>query len=81
MAASKVTAQNQTSVPADVRKRLGIGPGSELLWEIRGDTAVVSARRSTLDEIHQITARRPVKKASLREIRAGIAAGAARGRR
>ena len=80
-AASRVTAQNQTSVPADVRKRLGIGPGSELYWEIRGDTAVVSARRSTLDQIHRITARRKVKRASLSEIRKGIIAGATSGRR
>ena len=81
-AASRVTAQNQTSVPADVRKRLGIGPGSELYWEIRGDTAVVSARRSTLDKIHRITARRKVKRAaSLSQIRKGIIAGATSGRR
>jgi AbrB family looped-hinge helix DNA binding protein len=80
-AASRVTAQNQTSVPADVRKRLGIGPGSELYWEIRGDTAVVSARRSTLDAIHRITARRKVKRAGLSEIRKGIIAGATSGRR
>jgi AbrB family looped-hinge helix DNA binding protein len=81
VAASRVTAQNQTSVPADVRKRLGIGPGSELRWEIRGDEAIVTAKRSTLDAIHRITARRKVKRASLAAIRKGIVAGATGGRR
>ena len=32
---SKVTAQGQISVPAEVRRQLGIGPGSVLVWEQR----------------------------------------------
>jgi AbrB family looped-hinge helix DNA binding protein len=32
IAKSKVTAQGQISVPAEVRKKLGIGPGSTLEW-------------------------------------------------
>ena len=30
---SKVTAQGQVSVPAEVRRQLGVGPGSVLVWE------------------------------------------------
>ncbi len=41
LARSKVTAQGQISIPADVRKRLGIGPGSVLEWDEEGDQIVV----------------------------------------
>jgi AbrB family looped-hinge helix DNA binding protein len=41
LAQSKVTAQGQISVPADVRKKLGIGPGSILEWYEEGDKIVV----------------------------------------
>jgi bifunctional DNA-binding transcriptional regulator/antitoxin component of YhaV-PrlF toxin-antitoxin module len=32
---SKVTAQGQISVPAEVRRQPGVGPGSVLVWEWR----------------------------------------------
>jgi AbrB family looped-hinge helix DNA binding protein len=41
LAKSKLTAQSQISVPAEVRKKLGIGPGSVLEWEEQGDQVVV----------------------------------------
>lgn len=41
IAQSKVTAQGQTSVPAEVRKKLGIGPGSVLEWDQQDDQVVV----------------------------------------
>lgn len=40
-AKSKLTMQGQISVPAEVRKKLGIGPGSVLEWEEQGDQVVV----------------------------------------
>lgn len=45
LAQSKVTAQGQISVPVEIRRRLGIGPGSILEWDEDGDRIVV--RRST----------------------------------
>jgi AbrB family looped-hinge helix DNA binding protein len=33
IAHSKITVQGQISVPAEVRKKLGVGPGSILEWE------------------------------------------------
>lgn len=80
-AESRVTAQNQTSVPAEVRRKLGIGPGTRLQWAVDGDRVVVSAKRSTLDEIHLLTRKRSIKRATTAQIREGIVAGAARGRR
>jgi AbrB family looped-hinge helix DNA binding protein len=53
IAKSKVTAQGQISVPAEVRKKLGVGPGSVLEWEEYDDRVVV--RRSAQynsQEIH-----------------------------
>ena len=40
-ARSKVTAQNQISVPAEIRRKLGIVPGTVLEWEEEDGRAVV----------------------------------------
>ena len=54
IAQSKVTAQGQISVPAEVRKKLGVGPGSVLEWDEQGEHVVVRrAARYTSQEIHQ----------------------------
>jgi antitoxin PrlF len=53
IAHSKLTAQGQISVPAEVRKKLGVGPGSVLEWEERDDEVVVRrAGRYTSADIH-----------------------------
>lgn len=41
IAQSKITAQGQISVPASVRRKLAIGPGSVLEWSEQGDEVVV----------------------------------------
>ena len=53
IAKSKITAQGQISVPAEIRKILGVGPGSTLEWDESEDQVVV--RRSgghTSTEVH-----------------------------
>lgn len=51
---SKVTAQGQISVPAEVRRQLGVGPGSVLVWEWRdGEFVVRRAGKTTSAEIHE----------------------------
>jgi AbrB family looped-hinge helix DNA binding protein len=53
IATSKLTAQGQISVPAEVRRKLGLGPGSVLEWEEDGDRIVVRrAGTYTSEEIH-----------------------------
>lgn len=53
LAQSRLTAQGQVSVPAEVRKRLGIGPGSVIEWEQDGDKLVVRrARKYTMQDLH-----------------------------
>jgi AbrB family looped-hinge helix DNA binding protein len=50
---SRITSQGQVSVPAAVRKRLGVGPGAVLEWEEQGDGFVVRrAGRSSTEEVH-----------------------------
>jgi AbrB family looped-hinge helix DNA binding protein len=52
---SKITAQGQTSVPADIRKTLGVGPGSTIEWvEEGGRVTVRRAGGYTFDDIHKV---------------------------
>jgi antitoxin PrlF len=53
-AISKVTSQAQVSVPASIRKALGIGPGATISWQREGDRVFVQrvGAYSSLD-IHQ----------------------------
>jgi AbrB family looped-hinge helix DNA binding protein len=53
LAQSKITAQGQISVPVEVRKKLGIGPGAVLEWnEEHGQVVVRRAGRNSSVEIH-----------------------------
>ena len=74
MARSKVTAQGQISVPAEVRRRLGVGPGSVLEWHVEGRKIVV--RRSgqfTWDDAHSaLFPGQPPKARTLAELKQGI---------
>ena len=74
LAHSKVTAQGQISVPSDVRRKLGIGPGSVLEWDEEGDKIVVrrSARFSS-ENIHRaLFPQKAPKSQSLAEMKEGI---------
>ncbi len=54
LAQSKLTAQGQISVPAEIRKKLGLVPGSVLEWEeSSGEIIVRKAGRHTSAEVHQ----------------------------
>lgn len=55
IAQSKLTAQGQISIPAEVRKKLGVGPGSILEWEERNDEIIVRrAGKHTSTEVHAV---------------------------
>lgn len=54
IAHSKVTAQGQISVPREIRKRLGIGPGSVLEWEEEDGSIVLrKAGRYSSADVHE----------------------------
>jgi AbrB family looped-hinge helix DNA binding protein len=53
LARSKLTAQGQISIPAEVRRRLGVGPGSVLEWDQEGERIVVRrSGRYTSEDLH-----------------------------
>ncbi len=55
IAQSKVTAQGQISVPAEIRRKLGVGPGSILEWdEQSGQIIVRKAGRFTSADVHSV---------------------------
>jgi AbrB family looped-hinge helix DNA binding protein len=50
---SRMTSQGQVSVPAEIRRALGLAPGSVLEWEQRGDELIVrKAGRHTSADLH-----------------------------
>jgi len=74
IARSKVTAQGQTSIPVEVRRRLGIGPGSVLEWDEDGNKIVVRrAGRFSFEDIHrELFGARTPKTRSVDELKEGI---------
>lgn len=76
IAHSKVTAQGQISVPAEVRRKLGIGPGSVLEWiDERGAVVIRRAGRVTSEDLHKaLFPKGPPRKRSLGELKAGLKA-------
>jgi antitoxin PrlF len=73
LAHSKVTAQGQVSVPARVRQRLGVGPGSVLEWDEEGDRVVVrKAGRYTSEDIHRALFASTPRRRTVAEMNDGI---------
>jgi AbrB family looped-hinge helix DNA binding protein len=73
LATSKVTAQGQVSIPAEVRRRLGAAPGAVLEW-IEEDEKIVVRRvgRHTSEDVHRALFPSAPKRRSLAELKAGI---------
>jgi antitoxin PrlF len=70
---SKVTAQGQISVPAEIRRQLGILPGSVLEWEVKDNTAVVRRKgKYTFEDIHRAVFKTPPTPHTIEEMKASI---------
>ena len=79
IAQSKLTAQGQISVPAAVRRKLGIGPGATLEWQEEGDRIIVRrVGRFTSADLHEAVFSSPPKPRTLRELKAGLRSHAKR---
>ena len=81
LAHSKVTAQGQISVPAEVRRKFGIGPGSVREWDEDGDKVVVRAAaiearrrvgRYTSKDVHRFLFATPPEPKTLAELKDGV---------
>jgi AbrB family looped-hinge helix DNA binding protein len=74
---TRLTSQGQVSIPAEVRKALGVGPGSAVVWEDRGNEVIVRRKTSySWDDMHRAlfpSGPAPVAK-TLDELDAGKAA-------
>lgn len=74
LAHSKLTAQGQVSVPAKVRQRLGVGPGSVLEWHEEGDRVIVrKAGQYSSEDIHRALFPAVPQRRTLGQLKAGIA--------
>jgi AbrB family looped-hinge helix DNA binding protein len=74
LAQSKVTAQGQISVPAEVRRRLGLGPGSVLEWvEDRGQVLIRRAGQFSSAELNRaLFPEGPPQARSLQDLKDGV---------
>jgi AbrB family looped-hinge helix DNA binding protein len=74
MARSKITAQGQVSVPVEVRRRLGVGPGSVLEWHEEGREIVVRrSGRYNWEDVHRVVfPDGPPKSRTLAELKQAI---------
>ena len=74
LAQSKVTAQGQISVPAEIRRKLGLGPGSILEWtEEDGRVVVRRAGRFSSEQVCRVLFPiGPSNPKSLPELKEGI---------
>ena len=73
LAHSKLTAQGQISVPATVRRKLGIGPGSVLEWDDGGEQIVVRrSGRYTSEDVHRSLFPTAPKSRSAADLKNGI---------
>ena len=71
---SKLTAQGQISVPAKVRRKLGVGPGSVLEWDDDGGERVVVRRvgRYSSEDVHHSLFPTPPKPKTLVDLKQGV---------
>jgi len=73
IAHSRLTAQGQISVPAAVRRKLGLGPGSTLEWHEVGENVVVRrVGRFTSTDLHEAIFSSPPRPRTLAELKAGL---------
>jgi antitoxin PrlF len=74
IARSKLTAQGQISVPAEVRRKLGLGPGAVLEWDEEGGHVIVrrAGRHSSTDIHDAIFAEPPRRAAKAADAKEGI---------
>jgi AbrB family looped-hinge helix DNA binding protein len=73
LAESRLTRQGQISVPAEVRRRLGLQPGSVLEWDAEGDTVVVRrVGRNSSEDIHRLLFTERPSRRSLAGLRDGV---------
>ena len=73
LAQSRLTAQGQISVPAEIRKRLELVAGSILEWDADGDRVIVRRTgRHSSEDVHRTIFADPPRPRTLAELREGV---------
>jgi len=76
---SKITAQGQVSVPSRIRHRLGLTPGSRIVWCEIGDEVIVRrASKFSSRDIHMAVFDKPPERRSVADMDEGIRSRARR---
>ena len=55
MVETKITSKNQTSIPQDIRNKLGVGPGDVVEWDTVKSMVVVSTKKKVKDPVKFLT--------------------------
>lgn len=70
---SKLTSQGQISVPARIRRKLGLHAGSTLQWEEDGERVIVRrAGRFSFEDIHKSLFEQHPKPHTIDDMKGGI---------
>jgi bifunctional DNA-binding transcriptional regulator/antitoxin component of YhaV-PrlF toxin-antitoxin module len=69
IAVSRVTTQNQTSVPAEVRRLFKVGPGTELAWVEQDGRLEVMPKGNTLEDVRALLRQAPRPASTLGRLR------------
>jgi AbrB family looped-hinge helix DNA binding protein len=72
-----ITSKGQTTVPKEVRERLGLGTGTRLEWVVQGDHAIVKPRKLRAVDLAGILHRPGMKAISLEEMKEAVSRAAA----
>jgi bifunctional DNA-binding transcriptional regulator/antitoxin component of YhaV-PrlF toxin-antitoxin module len=51
MTTSTLTAKNQTTIPKEVVKALGLGPSAQLVYEIEDGRVILTAKTATFESL------------------------------
>lgn len=76
MGHTRITRQGQTSVPATVRRLYGLGPGSELAWEVLDGRLTLTVVGYSLADFARLLPAPPTQPVSLEEMDRAIGEGA-----
>src|SRR5213075_556480 len=70
---SRVTRQGRITIPSEIRRKLAIGPGSVLEWELEGDRVIVrKVRPYSFEDIHRAIFARQPRRRTLAELKEGL---------
>lgn len=73
IAQSRLTAQGQVSIPAEVRRRLGLTPGAVLEWDAEGDTIIVRrVGQYTSEDVHRALFPEPPEPKTIEQMKEGV---------